>query len=53
LYCITDVRLMTFKSAIFARWVRISSCTPSAKYSFCLIVTQIVERENGDAFVRE
>ena len=31
LYCITLVRLMTFKSAIFARSVRISSCTPSVK----------------------
>ena len=34
LYCITDVRLMTFKSAIFARSLRISSCTPSAKNAF-------------------
>ena len=31
LYCITLVRLITFRSAIFARFVRISSCTPSAK----------------------
>src|SRR5213596_384824 len=31
LYCITLRRLMTFRSAIFARSVRISSCTPSAK----------------------
>src|SRR5437868_10764483 len=27
----TEVRLMTFKSAILARSVRISSCTPSVK----------------------
>jgi hypothetical protein len=33
-YCITLVRLMTFRSAIFARFVRISSCTPSAKKEF-------------------
>ena len=31
LYCITEVRLITFKSAILARSVRISSCTPSVK----------------------
>ncbi len=30
-YCITLVRLITFRSAIFARLVRISSCTLSAK----------------------
>src|SRR5207248_8179469 len=30
-YCITDVRLITFRSAIFERSVRISSCTPSVK----------------------
>lgn len=30
-FCMTEVRLITFKSAIFARAVRISSCTPSAK----------------------
>ena len=34
LYCITDVRLITFKSAIFARLLRISSCTASAKNAF-------------------
>src|ERR1700756_2550761 len=33
LYCITEVRLITFKSATLARFVRISSCTPSAKYA--------------------
>src|SRR3954447_20678617 len=31
LYCITDVRLITLRSAILARLVRISSCTPSVK----------------------
>ncbi len=31
LYCITLVRLITFRSAILARSVRISSWTPSAK----------------------
>ena len=31
LYCITDVRPITFRSAIRARLLRISSCTPSAK----------------------
>ena len=31
LYCITMVRLITFRSAIFAKSVRISSWTPSAK----------------------
>ena len=30
----TLVRLMTFKSAILARWVKISSWTPSAKKAF-------------------
>ena len=30
----TEVRLITFRSAIFARWVRISSCTPPAKNAF-------------------
>ena len=30
-YCITLVRLVTFRSATFASVVRISSCTPSAK----------------------
>ena len=34
LYCITDVRLITFRSAILARLVRISSCTPSVKKAF-------------------
>src|SRR5262245_61103717 len=34
LYCITEVRLMTFKSAIFAKLFRISSCTPSVKNAF-------------------
>src|SRR6266568_6644645 len=32
----TEVRLITLRSAILARSVRISSCTPSAKYAFCL-----------------
>src|SRR4030095_10306152 len=36
LYCITEVRLMTFRSAIFARSVKISSCTPSVKKAFSL-----------------
>src|SRR5438270_4363846 len=31
LYCITDVRLITFRSATLARDVRIWSCTPSVK----------------------
>src|SRR5947199_343302 len=31
LYCITEVRLITLRSATLARSVRISSCTPSAK----------------------
>src|SRR5205807_10535484 len=34
LYCITEVRLITFKSAILARLVRSSSCTPLAKTAF-------------------
>ena len=34
LYCITEVRLITFRSAIRARLVRISSCTPLAKNAF-------------------
>ena len=33
-YCCTEVRLMTFRSAIRARLERISSCTPSAKKVF-------------------
>ncbi len=36
LYCITEVRLITFKSAILARSVKISSCTPSVKKAFSL-----------------
>ena len=32
--CITHVRLITFRSAIFERSVRISSCTPSVKKAF-------------------
>src|SRR5438105_13608042 len=32
----TEVRLITLRSAILARSVRISFCTPSAKYAFCL-----------------
>src|SRR5438067_5076317 len=35
-YPLTLVRLMTFRSATFARLVRISSCTPSAKNAFSL-----------------
>src|SRR5438552_17424162 len=34
LYWITLVRLITFRSATLARFVRTSSCTPSAKYAF-------------------
>src|SRR6266513_1179173 len=34
LYCIVDVRLITFRSATLERPVRISSCTPSAKKAF-------------------
>src|SRR5882724_5619581 len=30
----TDVRLITFRSAILARFVKISSCTPSVKKAF-------------------
>src|SRR2546423_4899964 len=37
LYCITDVRLITFRSATLARSVRISSCTPSVKNAFSLL----------------
>jgi hypothetical protein len=35
LYCITEVRLITLRSAICERSVRIWSCTPSVKNSFC------------------
>jgi hypothetical protein len=34
LYCITDVRLITFKSLIFARFDRSSSWMPTAKKAF-------------------
>ena len=36
LYCMTLVRLITFRSAICARSVKISSCTPSVKKAFSL-----------------
>ena len=34
LYRITEVREMTFRSRIFASWVRMSSVIPSAKKAF-------------------
>ena len=34
LYCITDVRLITFRPRNRDSFVRISSCTPSTKYAF-------------------
>ena len=52
LYSITEVRLITFRSAIFARSVRISSCTPSAKNAFCFFVAQIFEWQNSHTFFR-
>ena len=36
LNCCTEVRLITLRSATFARLERTSSCTPAAKYSFSL-----------------
>ena len=36
LNCCTEVRLITFRSATLARFERMSSCTPAAKYSFSL-----------------
>src|SRR5207244_6898657 len=38
LYCITDVRLITFRSLILERFESNSACTPSAKNAFSLSV---------------
>ena len=35
-YSNTDVRLMTLRSATFAKSVRIASCTPSLKCAYCV-----------------
>src|SRR5262249_4768559 len=50
LYCITLVRLMTFRSAIWARSLRIWSCTPSAKCSFCFSSPQVFKRQHRNRF---
>jgi hypothetical protein len=51
LYFITLVRLMTFRSAILARSVRISSCTPPAKKCVLFVLAEIFKRQHGDAFL--
>jgi hypothetical protein len=49
-YCITLERLMTFRSAMFARSVRISSCTPSAKYALSLSLLRFSKGRTATLF---
>jgi len=46
-----DVREITFRSAILAKRVRISSWMPSAKIGVRFIFAPIFERQNGDRFL--
>ena len=52
LCCITEVRLITFRSAILARSVKISSCTPSVKKRVGFFFAQIFEWEQQPRFFR-
>jgi hypothetical protein len=50
LYGITLVRLITFRSAICERSVRIWSCTPSAKYAFCFSLLRLLNGSTATLF---
>src|SRR6266487_1459258 len=50
LYGITLVRLITFRSATFARSLRISSCTPSAKKAFSCSLLRLLNGSTAMLF---
>src|SRR6266404_4481674 len=55
LYCMTEVRLITFKSLILARFESNSSWMPSAKYAFAvqLLWTHINQRAASSLLYRQ
>src|SRR5437899_12582307 len=50
LYGVTLVRLVTFRSATFARSVRISSCTPSVKKAFSCSLLRLLNGSTAMLF---